>query len=265
VAQNPLGHAGLEQRVGGVDAHAAGVGAGVALADALVILRGRERRDVLAVAEAEEADLVAFEELLDDHLPFGLAQQRTGEEALGGLDRGAARLADEHALAGGQAVGLDHDGRMEDFDGLFELFGGGADGVVGGGNVVPLQEALGEALAGLEHGRGFGGPKDAQAALLKGVHNAERERELRADDGEPGLLVQRELTMASRFLRSTGTQRAICAMPPLPGAQTTSVTFWLRFTAQASACSRPPEPKIKTFIAASLLSLCGGCSLLLKG
>ena len=46
-------------------------------------------------------------------------------------------------------------------------------------------------------------------------------------------------------------------MPPLPGAQTTSVTRSLRFTAQASACSRPPEPKIKTFIAASLLFLLG--------
>ncbi len=44
-------------------------------------------------------------------------------------------------------------------------------------------------------------------------------------------------------------QRAIWAMPPLPGAHTTSVIRWLRFTAQASACSRPPEPRIKTFIA----------------
>jgi hypothetical protein len=42
-------------------------------------------------------------------------------------------------------------------------------------------------------------------------------------------------------------------MPPLPGAQTTSVTRGLRFTAQASACSRPPEPKIKIFMIASLL------------
>jgi hypothetical protein len=43
-------------------------------------------------------------------------------------------------------------------------------------------------------------------------------------------------------------------MPPFPGAQTTSVTLSLRFTAQASACSRPPEPKIKTFIFLPALS-----------
>src|ERR1035438_529804 len=62
-------------------------------------------------------------------------------------------------------------------------------------------------------------------------------------------------TMASRSLRSTGTQRAIWAMPPLPGAHTISVTRLLRLTAQANACSRPPEPRIKTFIGAFLLFL----------
>ena len=118
----------------------------------------------------------------------GLAQQRAGEQALRGFDGGMARGADDDALARGQAVGLDHDGRMEKFDGLLDLGGGGADGVVGGGDVVALQEALGKALAGLEHGGGAGGPKDAQAALLKGVHDAQRERQLRADDGQAGLL-----------------------------------------------------------------------------
>jgi hypothetical protein len=54
-------------------------------------------------------------------------------------------------------------------------------------------------------------------------------------------------------------------MPPFPGAQTTSVTFSLRFTAQASACSRPPEPKIKTFMGDFLLSMCRRFGLTLKG
>jgi hypothetical protein len=48
-----------------------------------------------------------------------------------------------------------------------------ADGVVAGGDVVPLQEALGKGLAALQHGRGAGGAKDAQAALLEGIHNAQ--------------------------------------------------------------------------------------------
>ena len=53
-----------QRRVG---AHAAGVGAGVAVADALVVLRGAERHDGVAVAEQEERDLLAGEELLDEH------------------------------------------------------------------------------------------------------------------------------------------------------------------------------------------------------
>ncbi len=123
VAQNPLRHGGIEQRIGGVDAHAAGVGAGVALADALVVLRGNERRHVLAVAEAEEADLVAFEEFFDDDLLLGLAQQRAGEKALRGFGGGMARGADDDAFACEQAVGLDDDGRMKDLDGLLDFRG----------------------------------------------------------------------------------------------------------------------------------------------
>ena len=161
-----------------------------------------------------------------------------------------ARRADDDALARGQPVGLDHDGRMKDLDGLFDFGRGGADGVVGRGNVVALQETLGEAFAGFEHGGGARGTKDAQAAL------AGARRRCPARAAAPGrrwsaraARASARRTMASRSLRSTGTQRAICAMPPLPGAQTTSVTRGLRATAQASACSRPPEPRIKTFIA----------------
>ena len=51
-----------QRRVG---AHAAGVRAGVAVADALVVLGGAERHDVVAVGEEEERDLLAVEELLD--------------------------------------------------------------------------------------------------------------------------------------------------------------------------------------------------------
>ena len=188
MVQDPFGHAGLEHRVGGVDAHAAGVGAGVALADAFVVLRGNQRGHVFAVGQAEKADLVAFEELLDDDLLLGCAQQRAVEQALRGFKGDAARLADNDALAGGQPIGLDHDGRMEELDGLFQLRCTGADRVVGGGDVVSLHELLGESLARFQHGRGLGGTKDAQSALLQRIHNAKREGQLGADNGQVGLL-----------------------------------------------------------------------------
>ncbi len=98
----------------------------------------------------------------------GLAQERAVEEAVGGFEGDVARLADDDAFAGGEPVGFDDDGRMEEVDGFFELGGVGADGVVGGGNLVALHELLGEGLAGFEHGGGLGGPEDAQAALIGG-------------------------------------------------------------------------------------------------
>ena len=53
---------------------------------------------------------------------------------------------------------------------------------------MPLQKALGKALAGLEHRRALRGTKDAEAALLKRIHNAQRERQLRSNNSQPRLL-----------------------------------------------------------------------------
>ena len=142
---------------------------------------------MLAVAEAEEADLVAFEELLDEDVLLGLAQQLAAQQVLGGFEGGVARRTDDDALTGMESVSLDHDGRMKEFDGLLQFGQVRADRVAGCGNVVPLQESLGETLAGLQHGRGPRGPEDAQAAFLQGVHNAQRERQLRPHDGQPRL------------------------------------------------------------------------------
>jgi hypothetical protein len=43
-------------------------------------------------------------------------------------------------------------------------------------------------------------------------------------------------------------QRATSRMPSLPGATSTSSQWALRDSPAASACSRPPLPRIKTFM-----------------
>ena len=163
-------------------------------------------------------------------------------------------MADDYAFAGCKPIGFDNDGRMEHLKGFFDLGLGGADGVVGGGNVVALEEELGEAFAGFKHGSGARGPKDAEATLPQRVDDAERQGSSGPTMVRSGCSTSTRRTIASTSLRLTGRQRATCAMPPLPGAQTICEARGLRAIAQARACSRPPEPRIKTFMTANLSS-----------
>jgi hypothetical protein len=89
-----------------------------------------------------------------------------------------------------QAIGLHHNGRVEDLDSFLKLGRGRANGIVCRGNVVPLHKSFGESLAGLQHGCGACWAENAEAALLQGVHNTQRKRQLRPHDGHPRLLGQ---------------------------------------------------------------------------
>src|SRR5437016_4089402 len=96
-----------------VGAHAAGVRALVAVEDALVVLGRRERHDRRPVRERHERDLVALEELLDDHAAAGVAEEPSPHELVDRLLGLGDRAADEDALAAGEAVRLDDDGRTD--------------------------------------------------------------------------------------------------------------------------------------------------------
>ena len=78
------GRGPVQRRVG---AHAAGVGAGVAVADPLEVLRRRQRDDVLTVGEAEQRHLGAVEELLDHDLRPGRQAPLRVRQGLGPVAR----------------------------------------------------------------------------------------------------------------------------------------------------------------------------------
>ena len=59
-----------------------------------------------------------------------------------------------------------------------------------------------------------------------------------------------EFVIESTLRRSTGRQVASAQMPPLPGAQITSLTRGDCCTFHASACSRPPLPMMRIFMSA---------------
>src|SRR5205807_6646974 len=168
-------------------AHAAGVGAGIAFADALVVLRRSQGSDALAVADHQKRKLLAFETFLQYHRRAGGAESLAAQH-FGGYDGGFfASLGDDHALAGGQAIGFDHNRRMKKSERMLYFFRLMTHGEVRGRNVVALHEQLGEALARFQTRGGLGWPEDAQAAAGEFIHYAQSQRQLRADDGEIGV------------------------------------------------------------------------------
>jgi hypothetical protein len=71
----------------------------VAVEDPLVVLGRGQRHDVLAVAERQQRELFALEELLQHH--HRLAEAPLGEEDVDGGARLGLVGAEDHALAGG--------------------------------------------------------------------------------------------------------------------------------------------------------------------
>src|SRR3546814_3083907 len=82
----------------------------------------------------------------------------------------------DHALAGGQAVGLDHDRRALVADVCERVVQLRMDGVVRGGDTVAGKEILGEGFASLQLRGGGGGAEDAQALGAEAVDDAGDQR-----------------------------------------------------------------------------------------
>ena len=156
------------------------------------------------------------------------------------------------ALAGGEPVGLDHDGRA-----LRARHGPGGGGVgemaIGGGRrAAGVADLLGEAFRGLELRRGGGGAEDQQPCLAQAVGDARGQRRLGADDHE-----------IDRIVSPAKSATAPPSVDVEPGAfgdlrdpriarrhdQRSHLGFCS--TAQASACSRPPLPRMRMFMALS--------------
>ncbi len=113
---------------------------------------------------------------------------------------GVAR--DDHALAAGQAVGLDDQGAPGAADVALGLVGIVEDREGRGWNPVALTEALHEGLRSLELGGGPARPEGADAPRLESVHEPERQRELRADDDQIGALGDGQGDQARHVVRA---------------------------------------------------------------
>ena len=163
---------GIHDRGGRVGAHAAGVRAGVAFADAFMVLAGGHGQYIAAICEYDKTRLLAAEKLLDHHATAGfakgIAREHVGDGRLGVFQG----FCHDHALAGGQAIGFYHN-RCAAFTQVGE---GGlqlGECVVGrGGNIVALEKILGEGLRALELGSAAARAKAGQRTFREVIHDA---------------------------------------------------------------------------------------------
>ena len=182
LAHHLLGEVRRGPGQGRVGAHAASVGAGVVVEEALEVLGGGQGADGGAVAHAEHGGLGAVEVVLDDDATAAASQAGV---AVGQGD--GTLVGDDDALAGGQAVLLDDVGGPEAVQGGGQLGLGGAHGGLGGGDARGGHDLLGEGLRALQAGGLRAGAEAGDPGVAHGVGDTGDQGRLGADDDEVGL------------------------------------------------------------------------------
>ena len=146
-----------------------------------MILRGGERDGGLAVAQREEGGFLAVEELLDHDFAAGFAET-AGEHHVERLFGFGEVERDDHAFAGGKAVGLDDDRRAARAQIVLGRRDRGEAFIGRGRDAVLPAQILGEALGAFEPGGGLARPEGLDACSFKIIDDAGAERRLRPDD-----------------------------------------------------------------------------------
>lgn len=183
-----LQHRG-QDRGRGIGPHATSVGAGVAIANGLVILRRHQWQGALAVANGKEADLFTIKEFLDHHLGPGLAKATANQRFINGGDCLLDRAGNSNALASGKTIGLDHDGSAVLVD---EGAGGlniGEPAIGGSRHAVFRQNILHKALGPFKGRSGSARAKSLDANGRQLVNQTQNQRNLGADHDETDVVV----------------------------------------------------------------------------
>ena len=166
----------------------------VAVEDTLVILRRPERHHALAVAQHEVRQLCALEALLDHDPRAGVAEAPLAHHRRhGGVGRRRVSRH-HHALAGGEAIGLQHDGIAEPLRGEHrDRFVGRLARVIGSRrHPMTGHEGLRKGLARFECRRRARRPENRQAQAREVVDDAAAEGELRTNNREVDAKPRRE-------------------------------------------------------------------------
>ena len=177
-----------------------------------MVLAGGHRQYVDAVGHHDEARLLAVEVFLDHDTAAGLAEGIAGEHVAHRILGGRQVHRDDHALAGGQSIGLDDDGYAPVVDVGECRFDLGEGPVIGGRDLMAGEKILGERLRTLELSRTLARPEAFQTGLIKGVDDADHQRRLWADDSQVDGLFAGKRDQCDHVLGAEGRE-----VPQAPG------------------------------------------------
>ena len=140
-----------------------GIGAGVAVENGLVVLRGRQREGRFPVAERQQRHFLAHQKFFDDHTASGRAEH-AAHDLVERFERLFLGLGHDDALARRKAVRLDDDGRALFFHKGLGGFQFGEHAAGGGRDTRFLHDVLGESFAPSSCAHHWLGPKQRMPA-----------------------------------------------------------------------------------------------------
>ena len=198
---------------------------------ALEVPRRRERERVAAVADREQRQLLALEQLLDDE-----RRRRSEPTARSAASSSACGPADEDALARREPVRLDDARRPRDRERR-----GGRD--TGSLHAPPSRTPSSPRSARPRRSaRRPAMPRGRSASATPATSGASGPTTTRSMSSE-----RASASGPRRRPRAPGGTRRARRCPGLPGAACSSDSAGLCASFQASACSRPPDPTTRTF------------------
>src|SRR5258708_11005616 len=147
VVEQPLRHGGIDQSVGRVSAHAAGICSSVIVSNAFVVLRGNQRSNAFSVAQHQERNLLALQEFFQHHAGCRRAQQLAVEHVSAGSSGFFFGGGNHTPPSPSPSLALYHNPRRKHSQRFPQLFFLLYYSVVRRGDVVALHEFFGKALA----------------------------------------------------------------------------------------------------------------------
>lgn len=174
----------VQHRSRRIGAHSASVRTFIAVVSRLVILSRRQRHDVFAVGKDKDTRFLTPEQLLDHDLRAGVAVGALDHDVINGGKSFVLIMANDYALAGGEAIRLDHDRRTVPVD---EFLGGlrFVEPSIGrAGNAVTRTQVFHEPLGALDDRRPRGRTKHRKPRCLAKIGQTGDQRRLGADNDE---------------------------------------------------------------------------------